>query len=78
MKACWSDQRPVAKEAWYKPIANKYEPDMDRWTRNHDSDMDLWASILTPIKQCVARNREPEPAIDRGWTITPSIATECI
>ncbi len=40
------DQRSVTKEAWYKPIAQPYAVDFDRWDRDYHKDMDLWINIL--------------------------------
>ena len=40
------DQRPVTKEAWYKPIAEEYNVDFKRWDRDYHKDMDAWINIL--------------------------------
>jgi len=40
------DTRKVTKEAWYKPIRQRYEVDFKRWDANYHKDMDSWAKIL--------------------------------
>ena len=40
------DQRSVTKEPWYKPIAQVYNVDFERWDRDYHKDMDLWIKIL--------------------------------
>ena len=40
------DQRKVAKEAWYRPIKQRYNPDFKRWDAEYHRDMDIWAKIL--------------------------------
>ena len=44
------DTRPVTKEPWYSPIVEPYTPDMVRWDRDYNRDMDLWARILQRAK----------------------------
>jgi ABC-type Fe3+ transport system substrate-binding protein len=44
------DQRPVTKEAWYKPVAEVYNVDFDRWDKNYHHDMDTWIGILKDAK----------------------------
>ncbi|MCP8938753.1 extracellular solute-binding protein [Alsobacter sp. SYSU M60028] len=39
------DSRPVTKEPWHKPIAQRYDMDWDRWEKNYESDMTLWQKI---------------------------------
>ena len=39
------DTRKVTKEAWYKPIKQRYDMDWDRWGKNYELDMNLWQSI---------------------------------
>lgn len=40
------DTRKVTKEAWYKPIRQRYEVDFKRWDSDYHKDMDNWAKIL--------------------------------
>jgi iron(III) transport system substrate-binding protein len=44
------DNRPVAKQPWYKPITDPYTPDLKRWTDNYDKDMTLWSKLLHDAK----------------------------
>lgn len=39
------DTRPMAKEAWHKPIQQRYDVDWERWEKNYESDMTLWQKI---------------------------------
>ncbi len=40
------DTRPLTKEAWYKPIQQRYNVDFKRWDENYHKDMDTWARLL--------------------------------
>ena len=41
-----ADQRSVTKESWYKPLAEEYSVDFERWDRDYHKDMDAWIKIL--------------------------------
>ena len=41
-----ADDRPIAHESWYSPIAERYVPDWDRWTAQYDADMANWSKTL--------------------------------
>lgn len=40
------DQREVTKEPWYDPVKKVYQVDFERWDKNYDADMKIWADIL--------------------------------
>ena len=40
------DQRPITREAWYKPVTEEYFVDFKRWDRDFHKDMDAWIGIL--------------------------------
>ena len=40
------DQRKVAKEAWHRPIKQRYNPDFKRWDAEFHRDMEIWAKML--------------------------------
>jgi ABC-type Fe3+ transport system substrate-binding protein len=40
------EQRPYVKAPWYKPPAELYAIDQQRWDANYHKDMDLWANLL--------------------------------
>ena len=41
-----ADKRKVAKESWYHPIKQRYNPDFVRWDSEFHRDMDLWSKVL--------------------------------
>jgi ABC-type Fe3+ transport system substrate-binding protein len=46
-----ADTRVIGKESWYKPAAETYSVDFDRWDRDFHKDMDGWIRILRSAKQ---------------------------
>lgn len=42
----FEDARSVTKEDWYKPIAEPYKIDFERWNQDFHKDLDIWINIL--------------------------------
>lgn len=41
-----ADKRKVTREAWYRPIRQRYNVDYKRWDADYDKDMALWSKSL--------------------------------
>lgn len=40
-----TDDRPITKEKWWKPITERYEVDWAVWETNYEKDMTVWQKI---------------------------------